>query len=207
MNEAKKSNSYDIYCDAFERLFNDTLSELQKLRQEEIDTSESSIHEIEENEKIQTQKLKNLKEELDPISEKLKGLEDNINKVGNTTVQIGNNLETIDSHKKRAIEADKLIRYINEFNKYDPDKFKKVMLPLKHPEKNSSEQIAYTIFTKNCRKGAAKKIKQLNLIVKDLGKVQSCYRAVINIKAYSDMLESILLDTFYPMKITQYLNL
>jgi biotin-(acetyl-CoA carboxylase) ligase len=113
---------------------------------------------------------------LEPISEKLKGLEDNINKVGNTTVQIGNNLETIDSHKKRAIEADKLIRYINEFNKYETNNFKDVMLPLKHKDKTGNEQIAYTIFTKVSRKGAAKKIKQLNLIVKDLGKIQSCYR-------------------------------
>jgi exocyst complex component 5 len=36
--------------------------------------------------------------------------------VGNTAIRIGEQLETIDKHKKRASEAKDLIQYVQEFN-------------------------------------------------------------------------------------------
>lgn len=85
----------------------------------------------------------------------------------------GNTLETVDNQKKRAIEAKKLIKYFNEFNKYTPDEFKKVILP-NIMDKNAPKKFKYKIFTKPNKTAAAKKIQQLNLIIKDLSKVDRC---------------------------------
>lgn len=102
---------------------------------------------------------------------------------------MGNTLDTVDKQKSRAIEAKQLMRFFNEFNSYDPETFKREILPEK--------KFKNALFKKKgSRHRAAKIMQDLKLIADDLIKVESCKNAVVNIKLYNDDLIRTLLEDF-----------
>jgi uncharacterized protein (DUF3084 family) len=174
LNEVKKLGDEDQANsgELFNEIFQKSVIELDTLMKKVNIQTERLIDETENATQAHKKKLQNLNSELETVSEKFKNLEDCISKVGNTTVQIGNTLETVDKQKKRAIDAKKLMQYFEEFNKYDKDLFENEILP--------QGKIKFAIFkNKNTQHTAAKIIQQLNSIAKDLVKVPDCANVCI----------------------------
>ncbi len=178
------------YCKVFEELFTRSVTELEKLMDTVNKRTSDLIASTEQHTANHQNALNNLNVELESVTEVFKNLEECINKVGNTTVQIGNTLESVDKQKKRAMEAKKLMEYFEEFNKYDPLHFAGTVLPKK--------KLKYSLFhNKLYQHSVARIMKQLSTIAKDLDKVKHCENGVANIDYYYNALLKVLSRNFF----------
>jgi len=140
--------------------------------------------------KDQKSTMGRLQDDLEAINSEFRALEEYMNQVGNTTVQIGATLEQLDSQKKKATDAKQLLSYFTEFNRYDPDKFRREIL-------SGRKDLRYEVFHDSSRQSeAAKILKQLNAVVPDLKGIAECERGVLNIAAYRKFLLDRLLRRF-----------
>jgi hypothetical protein len=181
LNKVKQNKEEDKmdFSSLFHEIFEKGLNSLKTLQKEVNYEIVKITQETEESEKLHKDKLENLGEDLETISEKFKQLEISVNKVGNTIVQIGNNLELKDIQKKRAIEARKLIKYFQDFNRFTPEEFEKeVFLPIDSIDRKNNKQLIYSIFTKKNKSRAALKVQQLRIIIKDLNNSTSCEKVI-----------------------------
>jgi uncharacterized protein YukE len=129
LNESSKCDEQvqSEYCKTFEELFTKSVEELENMMENVNKRITDLIESTEQHTQNHQSAMSSLNAELENVSDTFKVLEETINKVGNTTVQIGNTLESVDKQKKRAMEAKKLMEYFEEFNRYDVEQFATVV--------------------------------------------------------------------------------
>eukprot|EP00817_Percolomonadidae_sp_ATCC50343_P005834 CAMPEP_0117429072 /NCGR_PEP_ID=MMETSP0758-20121206/8648_1 /TAXON_ID=63605 /ORGANISM="Percolomonas cosmopolitus, Strain AE-1 (ATCC 50343)" /LENGTH=352 /DNA_ID=CAMNT_0005215799 /DNA_START=127 /DNA_END=1182 /DNA_ORIENTATION=+ len=158
---------------------------------------------IEEDKAETNRRAKSYQQELDKFSVNLKSviedfqiLKNEINSVGQSGVtNIGNQLQTLDKKRQNATEAQRLLNYFQEFNRFEKDVFIKKILPteagtetnlianIQSPKK--SIKIGYKVFSNpEMEYYGALYCRQLLDLAKQVGSIKECKNGSHNVKAY-----------------------
>lgn len=171
-------------------LFDMSMHKLHEMYGNIIDEAEQLKEETKTKLKDQKDVLTELSGDLEEIGKGFRSLEDFMNQVGNTTVQIGTALEQLDIQKQKAIETKKILNYFTEFNKYEEIKFRREIL-------SGRKVLKFDVFRDPSRKlEAVRVLKQLYSLSEDLKTTNGCENGVANISGYHSFILERMLREF-----------
>ncbi|KAI8805612.1 exocyst complex component Sec10-like protein [Cladochytrium replicatum] len=154
---------------------NDELNKLKRKVQNKIEDLEDAARASDEGRKRKTQELAAA---FDDVESSFMALEGRLAEVGNTAIKIGEQLETIDKQRTRAVEAKDLIQHYIDFNAGNTSRLDEIMAGGPDGEYK-----------------AAIIARRLSVIAKDVD-LPGTEKARASIESYCEALEKRLLDAF-----------
>ncbi|KAJ3124738.1 Exocyst complex component 5 [Nowakowskiella sp. JEL0407] len=176
--EKAKSSSKEFDPKPFIRHFEAVAEELQKTKRKVVNKIEDLEDAIQASEAGRQRKLVEINTAFEDVQSSFESLELRLTEVGNTAVRIGEQLETIDKQRARAVEARDLIQHYIELN-----------------DKNSNrlDELRKSGIEGECK--AAIIARRLNAIAKDVD-LPDTEKAREEIAKYCEILEKSLLESF-----------